>query len=248
MKTGKLICTLAALLGLGSLAVPTLVQADTGKTDAWMLAQGGRLYDDWAKVLHRWYMKDAKTHPAYPKTGQQKGADTWRCKECHGWDYKGRDGSYAKGSHFTGIKGLRDAAGMAPEQIARVLRDGTHGYTDLMLSDEDVGALALFVSRGQIDVEPLIQRASKKSNGDAKRGADFYQSICVTCHGFDGRQINFDTPKSPEYLGTVANDNPWEALHKMRSGQPGVPMPSLGILSLQDLMDTLAYLQTLPTK
>ena len=128
------------------------------------------------------------------------------------------------------------------------MRDKTHGYTELMIPNPEVAALALFVSRGQIDVEPAIHRATKKANGDPKRGARFYQSICAICHGFDGRQINFETAAEPEFIGTVANDNPWETLHKIRSGQPGVPMPSFGVLDLQDVLDILAYEQTLPIK
>ena len=42
--------------------------------------------------------------------------------------------------------------------------------------------------------------------------------------------------------------NPWEALHKIRNGQPGQPMPVLRVLPLQDMVDILAYVQTLPAK
>jgi mono/diheme cytochrome c family protein len=248
MNIRKTIFALAAALWFGGGVIPTVAFADTEKTQAWSIAYGGRLYDDWTKALYRWYMKDAGTHPAYPAEGKQKGVDTWRCKECHGWDYKGRDGAYSKGSHFTGIKGLRDAVGMPVEQIARVIRDQRHGYSELMLPNEAVEALALFVSKGQVDVEPVIDRATKMAKGDAKRGARFFQTICATCHGFDGRQINFRTRTDPQFLGTVASDNPWEALHKIRSGQPGAPMPSLGALDVQDLLDVLAYAQTLPKK
>ena len=53
---------------------------------------------------------------------------------------------------------------------------------------------------------------------------------------------------APEFIGTVASDNPWETLHKIRNGQPGIPMPSLGVLDLKDQLDILAYTQTLPQK
>ena len=54
-----------------------------------------------------------QSHPLYPADGEYaaKPKANWRCKECHGWDYKGRDGAYAKGSHYTGIKGIRQWAG-----------------------------------------------------------------------------------------------------------------------------------------
>ena len=38
------------------------------------------------------------------------GADTWRCKECHGWDYAGKDGAYGSGDHRTGIVGVLGTA------------------------------------------------------------------------------------------------------------------------------------------
>ncbi|MDI6800760.1 MAG: hypothetical protein QMD01_01690, partial [Thermodesulfovibrionales bacterium] len=68
------------------------------------LVMGGVLYDNWLAELR---VKADKTHPSYPAEGKQKGAATWRCKECHGWDYKGKDGDYSKGNaRYTGIKGI----------------------------------------------------------------------------------------------------------------------------------------------
>jgi len=37
-------------------------------------------------------------------------------------------------------------------------------------------------------------------------------------------------------------------LHKIRNGQPGMPMPALRVLPVQTLVDILAYTQTLPMK
>lgn len=247
MRPRRAIHPIVAAALLGGLAVTPAVLADTELTETWTIAEGGKLYDSWFKALY-YEPKNLTTHPSYPAAGKQQGEGTWRCKECHGWDYKGKDGAYAKGSRFTGIKGLREVAGAPPERIAGIIRDKTHGYTEAMIPDRALSALALFVSKGQIDVEPSIDRSSKKANGDAKRGARFYQSICAICHGFDGKQVNFQTPEDPEFIGTVANDNPWETLHKIRHGQPGIPMPSLGVLDLEDQVDILAYSQTLPKK
>ena len=155
MKARSTMCTMAAAaLVCGFAGVPSAM-ADTDMTETWTISEGGKLYDHWSTVLFR-EVKDVQTHPSYPKSGKQKGEATWRCKECHGWDYKGKDGAYGKGSHFTGIKGLRDVVGVAPEKIANVIRDKTHRYTEAMIPDKAAMALAMFVSRGQYDVEQFL--------------------------------------------------------------------------------------------
>lgn len=113
-------------------------------TDVWAMARGGQLYDNWMAVVEADPPK--QTHPAYPATGKKKGATTWRCKECHGWDYKGVDGAYAKGSHFTGIKGVRGVAGMDPEKLHSIIMNKTHGFTEQMLPHSAMEKLALFLT------------------------------------------------------------------------------------------------------
>jgi thiosulfate dehydrogenase len=60
--------------------------------------------------------------------------------------------------------------------------------------------------------------------------------------------INFGTIPSPSYIGTVANANPWEFLHKVRFGHPGSPMPSTDLLrwSAQSAADIGVYSASLP--
>ena len=215
-------------------------------TNIWAISRGGQLYDKWWAVLEKDEPKE--THPAYPATGKQKGAATWRCKECHGWDYKGADGAYAKGSHFTGIKGVRAVEGVEPARIIEIIRDKTHRYTEALIPRSAVEKLALFLSMGQVDMDRYIDRATKKARGDILRGAQFFQTICANCHGFDGKELNFGNEKEPEYVGTTATENPWEALNKIRFGQPGFPMVALGVLDVQTQVDILSYIQTLPVK
>ncbi len=216
------------------------------RTDIWATARGGLLYDNWMAVLEA--DKPKKTHPAYPAGLKRKGAGTWRCKECHGWDYKGKDGAYAKGSHYSGIKGVRAMVGMEPKKIHKIIMNETHGFTKAMMPHSAMEKLALFLSRGQLDTDRYIDRNSKVVRGNPRRGAAMYQTICAVCHGFDGREINFKDEKKPEYVGTVCAGNPWEALHKIRFGQPGVGMVALASLQIDQLIDILAYCQTLPPK
>lgn len=217
----------------------------TGAQNLVAITKGGLLYDNWYTQLGVDAPKE--THPLYPAAGKQKGASTWRCKECHGWDYKGSDGAYSKGSHFTGITGLRNLTHSALDKIVDILSDKKHGYDGLLPKDSML-ELARFVANGQVDMDEFIDRSTKKARGDPERGERIFQTTCVRCHGVDGKEINFKTPPKAEFIGTVANANPWETLHKIRMGQPEVQMISMLAFDVQTHVDILAYTQTLPTK
>ena len=64
------------------------------------LIRGGLLYDKWWKV-NGGAEPMTNFNPIWSSqnTNARMGADTWRCKECHGWDYIGLDGRYSSGSH-----------------------------------------------------------------------------------------------------------------------------------------------------
>ena len=204
------------------------------------IARGGLLYDYWQKINEGLYVPK-EIHPAYPKTSKKIGRATWRCKECHGWDYKGKDGYYGKGDNFTGIKGIKGYGGDTAKIVA-LLKDKNHALTDQMLRPEDFEDLALFVTKGQIDMDKYIDPQTKKARGDAAKGAGYFNTICAKCHGNDGTQ-----PKElEEPLGKLSNRVPWEVLHKIRNGEPGEEMPALRALPVEVSSDILAYTQTLP--
>ena len=219
------------------------------KADA--IAEGGRIYDKWWKELK--LEKPNSTHPLYPASGKKQGAASWRCKECHGWDYKGNQGAYSKGSHKTGIKGVRNAVTMSNKKIISILKNKMHGY-DKVLPEAALLQLANFIKNGQVDIAPFLNKKTLVVNGNRKRGEIFFNKTCKECHGSDGRNINFKTPSNPEFLGTVATENPVETIHKFRNGNPntfvnGEPMPNMNkILNLEEQIDLLTFLQTLPIK
>ena len=224
-----------AIAGVLAAGAP-LSSAFAAETES-AIARGGRLYDKW--FAENKAAKPADDHPAYPHKGGKYGKDTsWRCKECHGWDYAGKDGAYAKGGHATGIGGIRAAAGKDPAQIAAIFRDKTHGYTDKQLSEKDAADLAMFVSKGQVDVTKYIE--GSKPKGDGAKGEAYFNTLCAGCHGLDGKKV----PNAPS-LGSVAG-NPYEMLHKVMNGQPGEAMPSLRALDPQISVDIVVHLQTLP--
>ncbi len=205
------------------------------------IVQGGRLYDNWYTATRK--PKPDKPHPHYPATGKMTDVGaTWRCRECHGWDYRGRAGAYGEGRHYTGIKGIRRTAGMDADVIIDLITDAKHGY-GAVLSDRELRDLANFVSKGQVDMDRYIDSKTRLAKGDSDRNIAFYTTICATCHGLEGRKI---TTMSP--LGRIAAANPWSALHVMMNGHPADEMPALRALDMDVLVDVLAYIQTLPTE
>jgi hypothetical protein len=109
--------------------------------------------------------------------------------------------------------------------------------------------LADFLKFGIIDDTVYINPISLKViDPDFAHGKELYQSTCSTCHGEDGKTIVFQIEGINEYLGSVANRDPWRFLHRTRYGVAGTDMP-VGIrLGWQpsDGRDVLAYAQSLP--
>jgi thiosulfate dehydrogenase len=220
-----------------AIANDTATSAKLTEASAYSIARGGRLYDKWFKENKTG--TPAIPNPNYPKEGQykgKKGAD-WRCKECHGWDYKGKDGAYRAGKHFTGTIGLQNATRLSTDEIIKVLRNKTHGYSDLVLSNNDMLDLANFTKYGQIDISAQVNNKNKQVKGDEKQGKKHYETMCAVCHGLDGKDE--DTPP----LGKLANDNPWEVLHKISNGQPNNEMPALRTLGKDVAIDVISYIQ-----
>lgn len=231
--------------------LPFFALADSDLNNPDTIAEGGRLYDKW------WAEYDLKkpqtTHPSYPSVGKKSGSSTWRCKECHGWDYKGAAGAYAKGSHYTGIKGVTKTKNASVSKIVNILKNDTHRYSEVM-NDYALIRIAIFLKYGQVDISSHIDKETKLVKGNTTRGKVIFDEACEDCHESDGRGRNFKTKNNPEYIGTVSLKNPWEAIHKIRNGHPGAfvmgdPMPHMNEqLNLKEQLDLLRYMQTLPIK
>lgn len=219
-------------------------------TDA-SVGGGGQLYDKWWAVLG----VDAPSgdHPLMKtqSTSKASGADTWRCKECHGWDYMGADGAYGSGSHMTGFKGVLGAAAMSSDELTAWLsgqKNAEHDFSQVM-DETAIAALVDFIQKGVTDWSSLVN-ADGSAVGDPVKGKEIFTNTCAHCHGEDGRKLNFGSSDEPEFVGTIAVDNPREFFHKVSFGQPAEPMPS-GIalnLSMAQLGDLLAHAQTLPVR
>jgi len=210
--------------------------------------RGGLLYDKFWKV-------NGTTEPttdfdptwSTQSTNARTGSDTWRCKECHGWDYIGDSGRYSEGSHYTGFSGVYATSSHDIDAIFDAIKDedGDHDFSTV-LSDDDVLDLTKFIKDGLIDISLFVD-ANGAAIGDSTNGATLYNSNCSACHGADGNTIDFDDDDGDQGVGFLANDNPQEILHKIRWGHPGSSMPSMvgSGLSDEDSGDILTYAQTL---
>ena len=216
------------------------------------VVRGGVLYSKWWKVTGA--PAPTGDHPLYPPEGLQSGSATYRCTECHGWDYKGVDGAYGSGSHYTGIEGVFGST-MPPRDMFALLKadpakvSNGHDMDAYGMTDEDLWDVIRLVTVGTVDTDEYIDE-SGAFIGDALFGQFRFENICSACHGFDGTNINFGTPEDPEYVGTVAVNNPWEFLHNVRFGHPAAPMPSFELLywAPGEAASVGAFAATLPTE
>lgn len=235
-----------------------LQQPNMSYTDRWFdeqlhLVRGGQLYDDWWRTTVD-TVKPSNDHPIWKKQSSNKrnGYSTYRCKECHGWDYRGKDGAYSKGSHYTGFIGVYEASEkMSIIELVAALKGSTNKNHDFIryLSEGDISDMALFMLKGLIDTRKFVDTDGTPVGGNIRTGNYLFERNCThMCHGGSGTGINFGDSEKPEFVGTVAYKNPWEFVHKVRTGQPGARMPSaiLNEWSDKDILDLLSFARTLP--
>lgn len=243
MGTKKLVAAVfaAALLMTANTAFADGDDVEGG--EEFKIAHGGRLYDNWLEITNA---EDPPfgDNPAYPKDkGKMRKGKSWMCLSCHGWDYKGKDGAFAKDErNATGIIGVIGSAGKDAEELTEVITGGSHGLNpdEDMIDEEEVEHLAVFISKGMVDTSKYID-ASGKALGDAANGKKFYNTLCSGCHGLDGKMIT-DMPP----IGQVTTEDPWKGLHTIRNGRPAEPMPAIRSLGDKIPGDVFAYAQTLP--
>ncbi len=208
------------------------------------IRRGALLYDNWPIITGK---NPAGNHPLYPATSKKSGKSTWRCKECHGWDYIGAEGRYKKGSHYTGIKGIYRARTQKGENLHLRLSTDDHGLSQY-LTPTEIWNIVKFIRDGQRDISAVIDE-NNMAKGSAMLGKPLYNNHCASCHGEDGDKLDFKGNKEGiQGVGWLALKNPQESIHKIRWGHPGSDMPSLiadKALREQDAINILTYSQTL---
>ncbi len=215
------------------------------------IVAGGRIYDNWMLALD--LLPPEGNHPLWDTqtSSQRQGSVTWQCSSCHGWDYKGVDGTYAPGSpYYTGFPGVNDMIGASQAEIIAWLygaRNPDHNFS-AYIGDVATNDLIAFLRSQQIDTNLIINPQTGVAFGDNDNGRVLYAERCAGCHGETGRLIDFSSNSTPAYLGDTADTDPWRAVHIIRFGNAFGRMPGTEEFgwSLRLVGDLMAYLQTLP--
>ena len=268
MSRGLLALVLPALLALSC-----GTNFDDGPTDEELeqrsasLQLGGQLWDDLFRASGA--AEQTETFVPYTQTaGTFTGSATWRCRECHGWDYRGVEGAYASGIHFTGVPGVIQTVGTRDSiDVEAIIGSGTapvdeegnptsgvpveHAFESI-LSESAIEHLTRLMVEGLVDTTAFIDPVTGRVDGDATRGEELYgaadDSSCARCHGTIGHRIDFDPGDGFEPLGTRVRSDPWQSFHRLRWGVPGSTMPSAVVdgLGLDDQRALMAFIQDLP--
>ena len=246
-------CSIFVFLIALALLVASNALAATATPSPDDIVRGAQLFDKWYAVLGVNPPKGNMPIWNRQTTNTRSGGDTWRCSECHGWDYRGSQGEYQAGSHYTGFP---DLWMLVQDLEVKDIVDHLNGALDpahdfsVYLDDPALTQLAFFLKSGIIDDSTYINPTSLRViDADLTHGKELFQSTCTRCHGDDGKEIVFRTEGINEYLGSVANRDPFRFLHRTRFGVAGMDMPVGMSLGWQptDGRDVLAYAQTLPT-
>jgi mono/diheme cytochrome c family protein len=218
------------------------------------ITSGAQLYDRWYAALD--LSAPGGNMPIWERqsSNTRSGPDTWRCSECHGWDYKGSEGAYRSGSHATGFPNvMKLAAGMTNSEIVDHLKgskDPSHDFSKY-LDDSNLEKLAKFLKDGLQDDNATVDADTRKAiGGNIENGKKRYDESCSQCHGVDGKLIVFRVEGLNEYIGSVANRDPYRFLHRTRFGVAGIKEMPVGRelgWEAADSVDILVYAQSLPT-
>jgi len=261
-----------------SVISPKATSFDQVLFDNSSLAWGGLMWDKWWTLNETGELNTTpvvnREHPLwFSENASISGLTTWRCQQCHGWDYLGRAGEYGPGNpNFTNIKGILPTATdklkfTTPAEIFAFLDNGTvksttdHAFSSY-LSSQALHALTKFIwtiqQEASVNISPnnFIDNSSPLAvQGNLTAGREAYNAPtnalgCVECHGATGKAIDLNTPQNL-FLTTVAWTDPLLFLHKVRFGHPGATPTMPGLVTsitpqtqtLQTAVNVLRYAQ-----
>lgn len=216
---------------------------------------GAQIYDDWTSIVENAPVP-VGDHPIWSRQTNNTvaGIETWRCVNCHGWDYQGKDGAYGFGPYSTGFPSILEASSESSDYLRGALtgeNDAQHDFSSLM-NEEELDSVLAFIQTGLVDDNEYIDIFTRKViDGNLANGKEKYQEACASCHGEDGTLATFRYEGREVALGTLAIQDPWRFLHRTRFGTARAPEMPIGYdlgWTAEDGRDVVYYVQmSLPT-
>jgi len=240
-------CTALVIAALG-FAVSSSHAQDEIEGD---VLRGGQLYYAWDRVLGVPLPDHDQAIWKEVAPGQDYDPHTWRCVNCHGWDYRGSEGISPRAVvKRSGFPGLFEMVAEPEKKITSWLngvRNAGHDFSDYF-SEQDYKDLSAFLSAGLIAPDFIADPDTRLVAGTLSTGEEIYIEMCLSCHGVDGEKINFGGAVAPLYLADISLHNPWRVSHVIRFGHLGINMPAgeLTDVSFSQQIDLLTYTQSLP--
>ena len=153
---------------------------------AWADSIGGQLYSDWPQVML--FRGPFAKHPLWTGSPSAINTETWRCVNCHGWDYRGGDGVGGDLGVIAKVPGLRHLAGADRRTVADGITSAGHGFVAEQLSADALRFLVDFLIEGQRAVVDLADKA-RSVGANSQAGGNRCANICRVCNGPDGVRI-----------------------------------------------------------
>lgn len=219
-----------------------------GSHTAWDTGRGGRLYEEWwtasSKDPKPTAPVDGARYALWPAANTTVGPTTFRCANCHGWDYAGATGALGNTDPkvnplYTGIKGFIQTGDTTPSRVSpveifdflhsgQVAAAGDHAFAP-SLNDSDIYNLTRFIVTIQdqaaakqapanfVDTATGLAKNVNQAYGQVSYDAAGGLAGCTDCHGSNGiRRAGDGTLTSS--LRDFTRSRGLEALHKIRFG------------------------------
>lgn len=218
--------------------------------------RGALLYDNW--MATKGVAAPVNDHPLWNTRAfnggnyynQTKGANTWRCIECHGSDYKGRDGFYGLNttpSKYTGFIGLATSTKMAADIVAFLKQGGStsnHGFiSPAYLNDADFSDIAVFLTTIATGSADNTLTGGSSLSGEKLffvEGKNEAGTAVPTCGNSGCHKGDYEELRVTE----LAAHDPYAFLHRVRFGADGGKIMT-ETMSLQQTKDAYAYVNNL---
>lgn len=210
--------------------------------DGFMLALGGKLYDD------IWSASDATPpmtrNPDFPDDVEVSVSDSWRCASCHGWDYDGAAKSPGSKQQEAQFASLRQLYGQNMLRLRARFSRAHPNYLEGMLDSLPLELILLFIGAGQVD-HAAFDLGKPVDPVNLARGQDIFEGLCMNCHDPDGKAGLPPRDGRKPSLGWLARREPNRVLHRVINGFPGQAMVALRFMEDEAVRDLIAYMRTL---